>query len=198
MTCAAQAAELLAERVKPGDTVLDVGCGSGYFFHSLTDRDLDVEYWGVDGSARLIDIGRRIMPEHGLPAERLVYARIDDLDGQVDHVVCMNTISNVAGFHRPLERMLAMARRTVILRESLGAGTAIRYVVDEHLNPGVRLRVHVNRYDIDEVCALVCDAGFAPTVITDRRTGGEAELVIGHPHHWTFLLATREDEEGPA
>ena len=27
--------------------------------------------------------------------------------------------------------------------------------------------------------------------VTDRRTGGEPELVIGYPHHWTFLVAER-------
>ena len=35
MTCHAQAAELLAPHVAPGDTLLDASCGSGYFFHSL-------------------------------------------------------------------------------------------------------------------------------------------------------------------
>ena len=60
MTCAAQAAELLAERVQPGDTVLDVGCGSGYFFHSLKNRNVPVDYIGIDGAPSLIDIGRRI------------------------------------------------------------------------------------------------------------------------------------------
>jgi hypothetical protein len=25
----------------------------------------------------------------------------------------------------------------------------------------------------------------------DRRSGGQPEMVIGHPHHWTFLVATR-------
>jgi len=27
--------------------------------------------------------------------------------------------------------------------------------------------------------------------VTDRRTGGQPELVIGHLHYWTFLVADR-------
>ena len=54
MDCAAQAAELLSERLTAGDSVLDAGCGSGYLWHSLRNRGLDVEYWGVDASSSLI------------------------------------------------------------------------------------------------------------------------------------------------
>jgi SAM-dependent methyltransferase len=195
MTCAAQVADLLAERVRPGETVLDVGCGSGYLFHSLRDRGLDVEYHGVDASPSLIAVGRELLPAHGLPAERLQVARIEDLAGSADHVVCMNVLSNIDNFHRPFERLLDIARRTVILRESLRPGpSSYRYVRDEFLDPGVRLNVHVNTYDTDEVGGFAAERGFVSRVIPDRRTKGAPEMVIGHPHHWTFLVAERQKE----
>ena len=31
MTCAAQAATILRDRVTPGETLLDAGCGGGYY-----------------------------------------------------------------------------------------------------------------------------------------------------------------------
>lgn len=193
MTCAAQAAELLADRVRPGDLVLDAGCGAGYLFHSLRDRDIPCEYRGIDASPTLIGIGRREMPAFGLPAEHLEVLRIEDLDGTADHVVCMNVLTNIDGYHRPLERLLAVAGRSLILRESLRPGPSeYRYVRDEYLDPGVDLRVHVNAYDIDEVVAFIAERGFRATVVTDRRTGGVPEDVIGYPHHWTFVVADRE------
>lgn len=191
MTCAAQAASILAELARPGDSLLDVGCGSGYFFHSLRKRGLDLEYWGIDASPVLIDIGRSEMPAFGLPAERLQVLRIEDLRADVDHVVCMNTLSNLDNYHRPLERLLHAARHSLILRESLGEGPSYRWVRDEFLDAGVDLRVHVNRYDADEVLAFVESYGFTARLVQDERTGGAPEDVIGHPHYWTFLVAHR-------
>lgn len=191
MTCAAQAAELLAPRVRPGDTLLDAGCGSGHLWHSLRRRGVPVEYYGIDASRTLIDIGRAHLPAHGLPAERLAVLRIEDLDGEADHVVCMNVISNLDNYHRPLERLLETARRTVVLRESLGEGSQYTYVVDEHLDDDATLKVHVNRYDITEVSDFASSYGYRVRTVVDRRTGGRPEEVIGHPHWWTFLVAER-------
>ena len=191
MTCAAQAAELLATLAEPGDSVLDVGCGSGWFFHSLRARGLDVDYWGIDASTPLVAIGQRLLPEFGLSADRLSTIRIEDLDGEADHVVCMNVLSNIDNYHRPLERLLTVARKSVILRESFGDGNDYRWVTDAFLDPGVDLRVHVNRYDLAEVMAFVESLGFDARHVVDRRTGGEPEFVIGHPHHWAFLVACR-------
>ena len=194
MTCAAQCAELLAPRVRPGDTLLDAGCGSGYLWHSLRDRGIPAEYWGIDASPTLIGIGRRELPAFGLPAERLRIMRIEDAAGAADHVVCMNVLSNVDNYPRPLARLLSMARRTLVLRESLAAGPSRhRWVPDRFLDPGVALEVHVNTYDRDEVCEFVRARGFTPRLVTDRRTGGVPEDVIGHPHHWTFLVADRTE-----
>lgn len=192
MTCAAQAAEILAPRVQPGETVLDVGCGSGYFFHSLRSRGIPAEYVGIDAAPGLIAIGRSEMPAHGLPPDRLRVLRIEDLGGHADHVVCLNVLSNIDNFHRPLERLLKVARRTVLLRESLLPGAAsYRYVRDDFLDEGVDLWVHVNTYDLDEVLAFIRAAGWSAEAVVDRRTGGRPEDVIGYPHHWTFVVATR-------
>lgn len=191
MTCAAQAAELLAPRVAPGDTLLDAGCGSGYFFHSLRARGIPAEYHGVDAAPGLIAIGRREMPRHGLPEERLRTMRIEDLSGSADHVVCMNVLSNIDNFHRPLERLLKVARKTLVLRESLKDGASYRYVRDNFLDPDVDLRVHVNAYDTEEVLGFIRAMGWTARVVQDERTGGRPEMVIGYPHYWTFVVAER-------
>lgn len=194
MTCWAQAAELLAPRVRPGDLVLDAGCGSGAFIHSLHDRNVPCEYVGIDASPTLIDIGRRELPRYGLPPDRLRLLRIEDLDGSADHVVCLNVLTNTDGYHRALDRMLRVARRTVVLRESLHeAPSEYRFVRDEYLDPGADLWVHVNTYRTSDVLAFIAERGFRARVVTDRRTGGRPESVIGHPHRWTFVIAEREE-----
>jgi len=191
MTCAAQAAELLQPHVAPGDALLDAGCGSGYFYHSLRTRRIPVEYFGIDASATLIAIGQRYLPEFGLPAANLRVLRIDDLDGAVDHVVCMNVLSNLDNYHRPLERFLRCARKTVVLRESLAERARYAYVRDKYLDPGAELNVHVNTYCRAEVAEFIRSYGFEPRFVTDRRTQGRPELVIDHEHYWTFVVGVK-------
>jgi SAM-dependent methyltransferase len=191
MTCAAQAAELLAELARSGETLLDAGCGSGYFFHSLRRRGIVLEYYGIDATAPFIELGRRELEAFGLPPDRLHHVRIEDFQGGVDHVLCMNVLSNIDNYHRPLERLLKAARKSLILRESIKEGSAYSYVRDNFLDPGVDLHVHVNAYDRSELIAFMERYGFAAREVADRRSGGRPEMVIGHPHHWTFLVATR-------
>jgi ubiquinone/menaquinone biosynthesis C-methylase UbiE len=191
MTAHAQAAELLKSRVSPGDTLLDAGCGSGYFYHALAAHGVPAQYWGIDAAPSLIDIGRAELPAFGLPAERLQAVRLEDLDGEFDHVVCINVLSNIDNYHRPLERLLRIARKSVILRESLKDGASYSYVRDNYLDPGVALNVHVNHYDRAEFEAFIRGYGFDVRLIEDRRSGGQPELVIDHPHYWTFVLAER-------
>lgn len=191
MTAHAQTAELLAPRVVAGDALLDAGCGSGYFYHSLAARGIAAEYWGIDAAPSLVEIGREELPAFGLPRERLEVLRLEDLDGEFDHVVCINVLSNIDNYHRPLERLLKVARKTVILRESLKDGAEYAYVEDQYLDPGVDLCVHVNHYDRREILAFIERSGYHAQFVVDRRTAGEPELVIGHPHYWTFVVAER-------
>lgn len=189
MTAHAQAAELLAPHVQPGDTLLDAGCGSGYFWHSLRSRGIEVEYVGIDGSETLIGIGREEMPAHGMAPEQLRVVRLEDLAGEADHVVCINVLSNLDNYHRPLERLLHVARKTLVLRESCKDEAEYKYVRDPYLDEGADLKVHVNAYPTEELMEFVRDHGFDVRYVEDRRTQGEPEMVIDHPHHWKFFVA---------
>jgi len=196
MTCAAQAAELVQPYVSPGDTLLDVGCGSGYFFHSLQKRNIPVEYYGIDASPSLVAIGKQYMPHFGLPEENLRVMRIEDLAGNMDHVVCMNVLSNIDNYHKPLERMIQCAAKTVILRESCTDRSHYSYVVDKYLDPGWNLKVYVNSYAVDEIMQFISSYGFDVRQEIDRRTAGKPEMVIDYPHYWTFLVAVRAENNG--
>ena len=192
MTAHRQAMRLLAPHVSRGDTLLDAGCGSGYLFHSLAGLPEPVEYYGIDCSPSLLAIGREFLPTYGLPADRLIELRLEDLRAQIDHVICINVLSNIDNYHRPLERLLLAARRTVILRESVGESSLYSYVVDRYLDPGVELRVHVNRYSRAELVAFIEGYGFDVRVHTDEHSGGQPQNVIDHPHWWTFIEAVRK------
>lgn len=191
MDCARQATGLLAQYSRAGETLLDAGCGSGYLFHSVERLHLD--YTGIDASPGLIRIGQEEMPRFGCPASKLVCARIEDLQGSVDHVVCMNVLSNLDNFYRPMERLLSMAARTLILRESIwNRPSEYSYVPDKFLDEGVNLYVHVNTYSANEIIRLGERMGFAATCLLDARTQGQPEMVIGHPHHWAFMVFQKQ------
>jgi len=192
MTAHAQAAELLASLATPGDTLLDAGCGSGYFFHSIKSRNLGLVYYGIDAAPSLIAIGREELPRYGLPADRLDVARLEDIEGDVDHVVCINVLSNIDNYHRPLDNLLKTAQKSVILRESIKDRAEYRLVKDVYLDPGVDLSVYVNHYALDEMIEFIASRGFRARPVMDRRSGGQPELVIGYPHFWTFLVCERE------
>jgi SAM-dependent methyltransferase len=191
MTAHHQAVRLLARHVRPGHTVLDAGCGSGYLFHSLAALKLPVDYYGVDASPTLLAIGREILPRFGLPAGRLIDMRIEDLRAEVDHVLCINVLSNIDNFHRPLERLLLAARKTLILRESIADVSRYSYVEDRYLDRGVNLKVHVNTYSRAEITSFIEGYGYDVEIHVDEHSGGRPQQVIDHPHSWTFVEAVR-------
>jgi SAM-dependent methyltransferase len=194
MDAAVQAVEILAPLVLPGQTLLDAGCGSGYYYQSFKRRCIDIEYYGLDYSPSLIDIGRRYLPQAGLPPERLMVGAIEDLTGQYDWVICFNTLSWCPDFRRPLDRLASAARHYLLLRTNLGDRTLYRWEIDGYLDSGYNhLKAYWNQYSEIEVTAFLNDLGFDVTPIIDRRTNGAMEPVVGKPYYWKILLAKRRE-----
>jgi SAM-dependent methyltransferase len=193
MTCAAQAAEILRDRVSPGETLLDAGCGGGYYLHSLRRRQVPIEYEGLDYTPEMIELAREEMcPRTGLPNERFVLGAIEDLDQRYANVLCFNVLTNSPHYAQPLERLLLSARKRILLRESLGEALEVRYTPDPYLDEGKRhIRVYHNTYPLAEVVDFMREHGFQIERIVDRRTNDGVEKVVDIPHHWKILVGER-------
>lgn len=194
MTCAAQAAEILAPLVQPGETLLDAGCGGGYYYWSLASRHLPVEYYGLDYTPEVIALAHEeICPRAPLATERFQIGWIEQLQRSFDNVVCFNVLTNSPHYALPLERLLRSARRRLLLRESLWEQPLVtRYTPDPYLDEGKRdIRVYHNTYPIAEVTEFCESYGFTVSRIPDRRTGDRVEQVVDIPHYWRILLAER-------
>jgi SAM-dependent methyltransferase len=193
MTCAAQAAEIIGERARPGETLLDAGCAGGYYLHSLRARGIAVDYYGLDYTPSLIELARAEMcPRTGVSTDAFEVGAIEDLATEYDTVLCFNVLTNSPHYALPLERLLHATRRRILLRESMAGDLVIRYTADPYLDEGKRhLRVYHNIYPISEVIAFMTEHGFTVTPIRDRRANDGMEMVADIPHYWRILLGER-------
>lgn len=193
MDAVRQAVDLLAPRLEPGMTVLDVGAAAGHLARSL--EPLGVEYHGIDTAARAVEIGRVL---GGLPAARMRALAIEDLPREetYDAVVSLSTLAYLPMFHLPLEAMGRAARRWLVVRSSFGDETEVRYVPDVWLEQGFQaLRTYLNVYGRDEVQEFLEREGFRVAWEEDRRQrerfGGRPEVVAGLEIPYAFLVAER-------
>lgn len=94
---------------KPGGRVLDLGCGPGKMVQDLLD--LGCEFWGVDPSAKMIEICTR-----GFRAESRAHfvigeaGRLSFPDDFFDAVLCMGVIDSLKNLRPALAAMLRVLK----------------------------------------------------------------------------------------
>jgi SAM-dependent methyltransferase len=196
MTCAAQAAEILADKITPGETLLDAGCGGGYYYWSFLNRQVDVEYHGLDYTPEMVELARAEMCAHAnLGLDRFTLGSVENLDREFDNIICFNVVTNSPHYALPLGRLLECTRRRIVIRESLGDELTIRYTPDRYLDEDKRhIRVYHNTYPLREVADFMNEYGFTVTRIVDQRSRDRVEMVVDIPHQWRILLGERRPQ----
>ena len=197
MDASAQCAEIASPFILQYSSpprLLDAGCGGGYLWHSFKRRGLAVDYFGLDYSPTLIAIGREVLPQYGLPAERLICGAIEDIQNQTyDLAVLLNTLTFCPDYREPLDRVIGAGPRVLIIRDNFGSETIRRWETDGYLDPGYNhLKAYWNQWSTDEVTLFISDYGYEVSSIEDNRTGGRVEMVVGKPYYWSWLVAVRK------
>lgn len=97
---------------RPGETLLDVGTGTGYFARRFAG-EAGLQVTGVDSDAAMLAFARGAAPAIGFvqaDATRLPFA-----DTSFDHVVAVTSLCFIADEARAVREMARVARRRVAL-----------------------------------------------------------------------------------
>lgn len=194
MTCAAQVAEILKSKIQPNETLLDAGCAGGYYFWSFKDRNISVDYHGLDYTPCMIDLAKNTLCEPGLvEPSKIKLGAIEYLNTSFDTIVCFNVLTNSPHYARGLEQLLKHAKKRIVIRESIwDKDLSIHYAPDPYLDEDKRhIKVYHNTYPKDEIIALMEEYGFQVTQYVDERTQDQMELVVDIPHYWKILCGEK-------
>ncbi len=102
---------------RPGETLLDVGCGTGYFSRRFT-QEAALNVTGIDIAEAALTFARDKFAHDKSPHidfGRADATRLPFADGAFDHVVAVTSLCFVAEQARALREMARVARRRVAL-----------------------------------------------------------------------------------
>lgn len=117
-----EAAKSLKESLdyKEGMTVLDVGCGTGYYYRTLSQLDKNIDYTGTDITEGYLETARKNFPEAKFIKGDLMSLPFDD--NSFDTVICVNVLQHLkhTEVKDAIKELIRVSRGNVVLRVPIG------------------------------------------------------------------------------
>jgi len=154
--------QIVGEYIKAGSTVLDLGCGPGYFSIDMAEMvGSGGKVIAADLQPQMLEKVRKKAERKGI-GERMVYHRC-----QSDRIGLMQRVDFILAFY--------------MIHET-GNPDAIMREIREILNPGgqmlvVEPRMHVGRELFDAFAESVCAIGF--TILDRPENKGGRSMLLG-------------------
>lgn len=111
-------AKEIARVIRTGDSILDVGCGAGHYLPSLRARISEkFRYTGVDATEKYIELARKAFEgQRDVEFQVANIFQLDLPDNRFDIVMCNNVLLHLPSIVKPLEELVRVAKRTVLIR----------------------------------------------------------------------------------
>lgn len=104
------------EQVRPGESLLDVGCGPGVTYESFFKAgraDVTAHYTGLDVSPGMVEACRDLFPEGDFRQGSADELPFDD--GRFDVVLLRHVLEHALGYEREIAEAVRVARKRVII-----------------------------------------------------------------------------------
>lgn len=115
-------AKLLKSRVKESDIVCDVGCGAGHFLRSfLREWDVPFSYMGIEYTPLFLHKALEAWKHQ--PQASFKQGSVFDIpreDQSSDITVCSNVLTHMPTIVKPVEELIRITKRTLVIRSTLG------------------------------------------------------------------------------
>ncbi|MDO8590163.1 MAG: class I SAM-dependent methyltransferase [bacterium] len=163
--------------LNPGDSVLDVGCGSGIESKYLIQKGFDVT--GIDFSEKMIEIAKREVPEGKF--QTLDLKDIDKLDGVFDAVFMQAVLLHVPKHEaqKVIEKIgdkLKSGGYFYIAVKERRSDRAEEEIVAEN-DYGYPYERFFSYYTIDEIKKYLMDSGFGRMVYENISPAGRTNWI---------------------
>ena len=106
MECSKAAAKKIVNIARPGDRIVDVGCGSGHYLRSLLDQiETPFAYHGIDRTQYFVDLAQRAFGNCKSASFGIGdIFKLAEADQSADIVMCNNVLLHLPSIAGPLSR----------------------------------------------------------------------------------------------
>ena len=152
-------------------TILDLGCGSGYLYKYF--HDLNINYIGIDGEERLLNIGKSHFKDNKKVKFYLhdIQEKFPDyFHEKVDITVCSATLEHLPNIYPTIEYISKLTNKYLYIRTFLGETSQLYSQPSPVAEYSKQFRKHINQYSFDDLFYYLREFGFNVKVLRDEYT----------------------------
>jgi len=105
--------ERLYDYIDPGESVLDVGCGSGWVYENFQNKDIPIDYKGVDLTRNFIEGAKIDFPEAEWEVQNA--EKLKEKDNSWDVVLLYHILELCPRWQKAVEEAIRVAKKRVII-----------------------------------------------------------------------------------
>lgn len=96
-------------------SVLDVGCGNGVMFEMIREKELDLDYLGIDVTEKLLRVARELFPADARRFRLMSLYDLKKLRRKFDAVVCRHVLEHLPDYIPAVQYLYSCARKKLII-----------------------------------------------------------------------------------